>query len=114
MSIVTVLSISSIFIRITYFYFYEVCNPERYRVDFGYIIHQVYRLVRYCAIITITDVFISLIFVLFIMLFLSLTFLQQKITKQQYIVIIYVYRAEASEPQVNSRDHLIVVIVVGL
>ena len=67
---------------------------------------------QYCANIIFTVGFISLIFVL---LFLNtLNFLQQKNTEQQYLVIILLCRVRASEPQVDSRDHLIVVIEVGL
>ena len=46
--------------------------------------------------------------------FFMLKILQYKNTQKQYLVIILLYQAQASEPEVDLRDHLIVVSEVGL
>ena len=69
---------------------------------------------QYRANITIIVGFISLILVLLIILFSCLKILQEKNTEKQYLVIILLYRAQSYEPQVDSRDQLIVVNEVGL
>ena len=69
---------------------------------------------QYRANITIIVGFISLILVILIILFSCLKNLQEKNTEKQYLVIIFFYRAQSYEPQVDSRDQLIVVNEVGL
>ena len=69
---------------------------------------------KYGANITIIVGFISLILVLLIILFSCFKTVQQKNTEKQYLVIILLYRAQSYEPQVDSRDQLIVVNEVGL
>ena len=69
---------------------------------------------QYGANITIILGFISLILVLLIILFSCFKILQHKNREKQYLVIILLYRAQSSEPQVDSRDQPIVVNEVGL
>ena len=64
----------------------------------------------YPADITINVGFISLIFhVTYYFIFMLHFSTTQKKTEQQYLVIISSHHAQASEPQVDSRDQLIVV-----
>ena len=51
---------------------------------------------------------------LLIVFFHALIFYNTKKTEQQYLVIISLYRVQASEPQVNLRYQPIVVSEVGL
>ena len=69
---------------------------------------------QYCANITITVEFISLILVLLIIIFHALEWYNTYNTEKQYLVIISLYRARPSEPQVDSRDQPIVVSDIGL
>ena len=69
---------------------------------------------QYRENVTITVGFISLILVLLIILFSCFKTVQQKNTEKQYLVIILLYRARSSEPQVNPRDQPIVFSEVGL
>ena len=78
------------------------------------VLHQVNRYVWYHANITIIDGFISQIFVLLILLFLCFKILQYKKNEQQYLVILLLYPAQASETQVDLRDQPIVVSEVSL
>ena len=56
------------------------------------------------ADITITVGFISLIFHVTYYFVFMLEILQHKNTERQYLVIILLYRARASEPHFDSRD----------
>ena len=72
------------------------------------------RQVLSCANITITVGFISLYFNVTYYFVFVIEILQHKNTEKQYIVIILLYRAQASKTQVDSRDQPIVVSEVGL
>ena len=70
--------------------------------------------VWYCANITITVGFISLIiYVTYYYLFHAFEFLQYKNTEKRYLVIISLYRVQSSEPQFDSSDQTNFVSEIG-
>ena len=73
-------------------------------------LHQFDRLVRYRAKINITVGFISLIFLLLIILFSCFNFLQHKNIEQKYLVIISSYRVRALNHRSIRRTKLLLLV----
>ena len=111
---IAVWSISSIFIGITYFYFFEIRNSEQHRVIVGYIptpgqkISTTYFNYYYYGWIYITN------FSCYLLLgFHALIFYSTKI-RNNIVDSLSCMLVESAEPQENSRVKMIVVNKIGL